>query len=160
MQTNGTEMEVWQMGADIDLADGEYLIEVQLSGGSGRASVTSPATIIVQDEKAVVDIEWSSPYYDYMVLDEETYYPVNTEGNSVFELPVMAFDKEVEVTADTTAMSVPHEISYTILLDSSSIVSKEEKPMEVITVLYVAAVIVAAGVSFLAWKKKKKEVKK
>ncbi len=32
-----------------------------------------------------------------------------------------AFDKEVPVTADTTAMSVPHEIEYTILLDSASI---------------------------------------
>ena len=101
--------------SEINLPEGEYLVEVQLSGGSGRASVTSPAALSVSEEEAVVEIEWSSPYYDYMTLDGETYYPVNTEGNSVFELPVTAFDTEIAVTADTTAMSVPHEIDYTIL---------------------------------------------
>ena len=83
-----------------------------------------------------------------MTLDGETYLPVNTEGNSVFELPVTAFDTEVSVTADTTAMSVPHEIEYTILLDSTSIANAGEKPMEVIAVVYVAAVI---AVSITAW---------
>ena len=110
MQSNGNGTEVWEKGIQVDLPDGEYEIEVQLTGGSGRASVTSPAILQVQDEKAVIEIEWSSPNYDYMTMDGETYLPVNTEGNSVFELPVTAFDKEVPVTADTTAMSVPHEM--------------------------------------------------
>ena len=114
MQSNGNGTEVWEKGIQVDLPDGEYEIEVQLTGGSGRASVTSPAILQVQDEKAVIEIEWSSPNYDYMTMDGETYLPVNTEGNSVFELPVTAFDKEVPVTADTTAMSVPHEIEYTL----------------------------------------------
>ena len=52
------------------------------------------------------------------------------------------------VTADTTAMSVPHEIEYTILLDSASIANAGKKPMEVIAVVYVAAVI---AVSITAW---------
>ena len=103
MQSNGNGTEVWEKGIQVDLPDGEYEIEVQLTGGSGRASVTSPAILQVQDEKAVIEIEWSSPNYDYMTMDGETYLPVNTEGNSVFELPVTAFDKEVPVTADTTA---------------------------------------------------------
>lgn len=148
MQSNGNGTEVWEKGIQVDLPDGEYEIEVQLTGGSGRASVTSPAILQVQDEKAVIEIEWSSPNYDYMTLDGETYLPVNTEGNSVFELPVTAFDKEVPVTADTTAMSVPHEIEYTILLDSASIANAGKKPMEVIAVVYVAAVIT---VSITAW---------
>ena len=134
MQSNGNGTEVWEKGIQVDLPDGEYEIEVQLTGGSGRASVTSPAILQVQDEKAVIEIEWSSPNYDYMTMDGETYLPVNTEGNSVFELPVTAFDKEVPVTADTTAMSVPHEIEYTILLDSASIANAGKKPMEVIAV--------------------------
>ena len=164
MQSNGNGTEVWEKGIQVDLPDGEYEIEVQLTGGSGRASVTSPAILQVQDEKAVIEIEWSSPNYDYMTLDGETYLPVNTEGNSVFELPVTAFDKEVPVTADTTAMSVPHEIEYTILLDSASIANAGKKPMEVITVVYVAAVI---AVSITAWqihrkrsKKRMKQIKK
>ena len=148
MQSNGNGTEVWEKGIQVDLPDGEYEIEVQLTGGSGRASVTSPAILQVQDEKAVIEIEWSSPNYDYMTMDGETYLPVNTEGNSVFELPVTAFDKEVPVTADTTAMSVPHEIEYTILLDSASIANAGKKPMEVIAVVYVAAVI---AVSITAW---------
>ena len=156
MQSNGNGTEVWEKGIQVDLPDGEYEIEVQLTGGSGRASVTSPAILQVQDEKAVIEIEWSSPNYDYMTMDGETYLPVNTEGNSVFELPVTAFDKEVPVTADTTAMSVPHEIEYTILLDSASIANAGKKPMEVIAVVYVAAVI---AVSITAWQKRKKRMK-
>ena len=43
MQSNGNGTEVWEKGIQVDLPDGEYEIEVQLTGGSGRASVTSPA---------------------------------------------------------------------------------------------------------------------
>ena len=131
-----------------EFQDGTYQMEVELLGGSGRASVASPAKVEIKDGKAVATLEWSSPNYDYMVVDGEKYLPVNTEGNSVFELPVTAFDKEVPVTADTTAMSVPHEIEYTILLDSASIANAGKKPMEVIAVVYVAAVI---AVSITAW---------
>lgn len=158
MQENLEETTVWEKGIHVDLPDGEYEIEVQLTGGSGRASVTSPAILQVQDEKAVIEIEWSSPNYDYMTMDGETYLPVNTEGNSVFELPVTAFDKEVPVTADTTAMSVPHEIDYTIFLDSTSIANQGEKPMAVIAVIYVAAVI-AVSVAAIAIHRKRKEKK-
>lgn len=152
MQNNITEMAV-----HMDLSDGEYMIGVELSGGSGRASITSPAVMEVKDGQAVVDIEWSSPYYDYMILDGETYLPVNTEGNSVFELPVTAFDTEVAVTADTTAMSVPHEIEYTILLDSTSIENSGEKPMEVIAVVYVAAVIAVCALAYGIHRRRKEK---
>lgn len=106
---------------DLSLEDGEYTVEVSLSGGSGRATVASPAALTVTGGSAVVRIEWSSPNYDYMKLGGEQYFPVNEDGNSVFELPVPAFDTPVEVTADTTAMSVPHEIEYTLCFDSSSV---------------------------------------
>ncbi len=141
----------------INLPDGEYLVEVQLSGGSGRAFVTSPATLYVCEEEAAVEIEWSSPYYDYMTLDGETYYPVNTEGNSVFELPVTAFDTEIAVTADTTAMSVPHEIDYTICLVGDSIEKREEKSMEVVAVIYIAAVIAAGTIAWCVFRKRRKQ---
>ncbi len=157
MQENLEETTVWEKGIHVDLPDGKYEIEAVLTGGSGRAAITSPATIFVQDEKAVVEIEWSSPNYDYMILDGETYYPVNTEGNSVFELPVTAFDTEVAVTADTTAMSVPHEIDYTIFLDSTSIANQGEKPMAVIAVIYVAAVIAVSMAAFAIYRKRKEK---
>ena len=94
--------------------DGTYQMEVELLGGSGRASVTSPAKVEIKDGKAVATLEWSSPNYDYMVVDGEKYLPVNTEGNSVFRIPVEAFDQDIAVIADTVAMSTPHEIEYTL----------------------------------------------
>lgn len=97
-----------------EFQDGTYQMEVELLGGSGRASVTSPAKVEIKDGKAVATLEWSSPNYDYMVVDGEKYLPVNTEGNSVFQIPVEAFDQDIVVIADTVAMSTPHEIEYTL----------------------------------------------
>jgi len=97
-----------------EFQDGTYQMEVELLGGSGRASVTSPAKVEIKDGKAVATLEWSSPNYDYMVVDGEKYLPVNTEGNSVFQIPVEAFDQDIAVIADTVAMSTPHEIEYTL----------------------------------------------
>lgn len=98
----------------LEFQDGTYQMEVELLGGSGRASVTSPAKVEIKDGKAVATLEWSSPNYDYMVVDGEKYLPVNTEGNSVFQIPVEAFDQDIVVIADTVAMSTPHEIEYTL----------------------------------------------
>ena len=62
-----------------------------------------------------------SPNYDYMKVEKEKYEPVNTEGNSAFEIPVTVFDYKQKVIADTIAMSTPHEIEYTLTFDSESI---------------------------------------
>lgn len=104
-----------------DIADGEHTIEVTLEGGTGKASVDSPAVIRKSGDEIIAVITWSSPYYDYMIVDGQKYEPVNTDGNSVFKIPVASLDSPLEVIADTTAMSEPHEIEYTLLFDSSSI---------------------------------------
>ena len=102
-------------------ADGTYTCEVTLEGGSGRATVESPAALTVADGKMTATIVWSSPNYDYMIVDSEKYLPTNTEGNSTFEIPVAALDTALDVTADTVAMSTPHEIEYTLTFDSASL---------------------------------------
>lgn len=103
------------------LAEGDYTVEVALEGGSGRSSITSPAPVKVgADGTYTVTIEWSSPYYDYMIVDGVKYEPVNTEGNSVFEIPFADISAPVTVTADTVAMSTPHEIEYTLTFDLST----------------------------------------
>ena len=101
--------------------DGTYTCNVTLEGGSGRATIESPTELTVADGKMTAEITWSSPNYDYMIVDGEKYQPVNTEGNSVFEIPVAALDTALAVTADTTAMSTPHEIEYTLTFDSVSL---------------------------------------
>ena len=111
--------------ADLNLKDGKYTAQVSLAGGSGRASVESPAAIEIKGEDATATIIWSSPNYDYMMVDGKKYEPVNKDGNSTFEIPVSVFDAEMPVTADTVAMSEPHEIEYTLNFDSSTL--KEEK---------------------------------
>ncbi len=105
----------------LGLADGTYTADVTLYGGTGRATVTSPATLTVSGGAAEAKIEWSSPNYDYMRVDEELCLPVNAEGNSVFMIPVSRFDRPMPVTADTTAMSEPHEIEYRLTFDSASL---------------------------------------
>lgn len=112
----------------LGLADGIYTVEVALEGGSGRASVDSPTQLIVVNGYAHAVIVFSSPNYDYMKVDGVQYEPENEEpglqGNSVFRIPVSAFDRKLDVKADTVAMSEPHEIDYTLYFDSSTIVAK------------------------------------
>ncbi len=102
-------------------ADGSYTCEVTLEGGSGRATVESPAALTVADGKMTATLVWSSPNYDYMIVDGEKYLPTNTEGNSTFEIPVSALDTALTVTADTVAMSTPHEIEYTLTFAADSL---------------------------------------
>ena len=101
-------------------ADGSYTCEVTLEGGSGRATVDSPAALTVADGKMTATIVWSSPNDDYMIVDGEKYLPTNTEGNSTFEIPVSALGVPLSVVADTVAMSTPHEIEYTLTFSAPS----------------------------------------
>ena len=103
-------------------ADGEYTVSVALEGGSGRATVDSPAVLTVADGRMTATIVWSSPNYDYMLVDDEKYLPTNTEGNSTFEIPVTALDTPLDVVGDTVAMSTPHEIEYTLTFASASLI--------------------------------------
>jgi len=105
--------------------DGSYTIELTMEGGSGRASIQSPAQITVADGAATAILEWSSPNYDYMLVNGEKYLPVNTEGNSVFEVPVEALDAPLTMIGDTVAMSTPHEVEYTVTFHSETLESAE-----------------------------------
>ncbi len=105
----------------LSLADGTYTVEVKLEGGSGKASVQSPAKLTISGGNATAEIVWGSNHYDYMIVGDEKYLPVTTEEYSVFEIPVTGFDYPMPVSADTTAMSTPHEIAYTLYFDSATI---------------------------------------
>lgn len=105
--------------------DGSYTIELTMEGGSGRASIQSPAQLAIADGAATAILEWSSPNYDYMLVNGEKYLPVNTEGNSVFEVPVEALDAPLTMIGDTVAMSTPHEVEYTVTFHSDTLQNAE-----------------------------------
>jgi len=128
-------------------SDGEYSIEVNLAGGSGRANVSSPTLLVVREGKAWARLLWSSPYYDYMVVGETVYDNLTTDGgNSTFEIPIIAMDEPMEVIADTTAMGDPLEIEYTLTFYSESLGDKSRIPQEAAKkVLYISLAIIAVG---------------
>lgn len=102
------------------ISEGVYLIDVTLSGGTGRAKIKSPTTMTVTANSKTALIEWTSPYYEHILLAGDYYYPINGSGNSVFEIPVTT-DADIAITAQTIAMSQPHEIDYVLYFDGGSI---------------------------------------
>lgn len=94
---------------------GTYSCEVTLTGGSGKATVESPAEVVTSESGNTVKLVWSSKNYDYMLVDNVRYdNEADADSNSVFTIPFAEFDKTFTVIGDTTAMSTPHEIEYQI----------------------------------------------
>ena len=112
--------------ASLALADGTYRIDVTLEGGTGRASVESPCRLFVEDGKASAEIIWSSANYDYMKVDDVRYDAEIRDDRSVCVIPVAYFSRPLAVIADTTAMSTPHEIEYTLLFDAETVVPEDD----------------------------------
>ena len=114
-----------QSEKQLELTDGSYTIDLTFAGGSGKAKINSPAKVTVSGDTVTALVQWDSPNYDYMLVDGKKYLPVNTQGDSLFEIPILFFDKPMSVTGDTVAMSKPHEIEYTITFHSDTIKSTE-----------------------------------
>lgn len=140
-----------------DFDDGEYSISVDIEGGSGKASVSSPTLITIIDSQMFAKLIWSSENYDYMIVDGTKYDNLSEEGaNSSFEVPVSALDEPIEVIADTTAMGTPHEITYYLTFHSDTIDSKSALPQEAAKrVVIIALVIIIGGGVLNAFVKKK-----
>ena len=138
------------------VADGQYTIEVTLSGGSGRATVQSPAEMTVKDAAMTAVIIWSSPNYDLMLVDGTDYYPVSTGGNSTFEIPVSKLDEDIAVSAETTAMSEPHMIDYTLHFHSSTL-KEAHAEQTVVIIIAAAGAVVAGGVLAVIMVKRKRK---
>lgn len=151
---NGRSDEEKEQITKESVKKGAYTMEVSLSGGSGRAEIMSPASINVTAENMTATIEWDSPYYDYMIVDGEKFFPINEEGNSVFEIPVLELDQEMAVIADTTAMSTPHEIVYTLTFHSASLQREAGNMMPVIGIV-VLIIIVTLAIVMVSRRKKK-----
>lgn len=113
-----------------EIPDGSYWIRVSMTGGSGRASISSPTGFYVKDGQATADIHWSSASYDYMKLDGVRYEAfTDTAGHSAMTIPVSALDTVIPVLADTTAMSKPYEIEYQLSFDGSALLPMADASM-------------------------------
>ena len=120
---SATETQTAAAEADTSLEDGEYTVNVTLEGGSGRASVDSEAKVNVTDGQTYATIVWSSSHYDYMLVGGQKYENENEGGNSTFTFPIAGVPCTMDVVGDTTAMSVPHEIAYTLTFSFAQDVS-------------------------------------
>lgn len=105
---------------------GSFLCAVELTGGSGRASVSSPAVLVSDGETLMATIQWSSPNYTYMMVGDVQYDPIQEEGNSTFRIPV-TLDQDISVSACTEAMSTPHLVEYTLHFDSATLTQSGEE---------------------------------
>ncbi len=108
------------------LEDGLYFFEAELQGGTGRASFEGPLLLILEEQEAYLVFTMSSSYYDYVLLDGEKYLPMDKGGNSTFSLPVNWINDDFHFAADTTAMSEPHEIDYSVRIDLGSLCKWEK----------------------------------
>lgn len=106
---------------DEGLKPGTYQVEVTLTGGTGRASVSSPTELTVTTEGMTAKIVWSSPNYTWMEIGGTRYQTINSAGeNSTFEIPV-ELDADIAISAETVAMSSPHVVQYTLRFDSATV---------------------------------------
>lgn len=103
------------------LKEGTYQVNVSLEGGTGKVHLESPTKVEKTEKGYVVTLIWSSKNYDYMLVDDIKYLPIDNTEHSVFEIPVSDISKPLNVIADTVAMSTPHEIEYTITFDCESV---------------------------------------
>ncbi len=137
------------------MKDGSYNIEVTLTGGTGRASVVSPAELEIENGIMTAEIVWSSNTYDYMEIDGKEYYPVSGEENSTFIVEIPALDTDIPVLAETLAMSEPHLIEYTLNFNSATI--KEADTFPIFAVVIGGAVLATGIISALIVKRRKKK---
>lgn len=159
-----TKGEMRERDRALNLEDGLYEVEVSLEGGSGRASVFSPAALNIEEGRAVVEIVWSSPYYDYMIVDGIQYMPEDTAISgrklkktevSVFRIPVSRLDVPLAVAADTTAMGMPHEIQYELRFDEKNIKLAVEDKENISGLVYGVLAVVLVALAVLIFRKRK-----
>ena len=153
IEAQKSQSKLADLAVETDLEDGEYEVPATLEGGSGKASVASPATLIVKDGKAFARIQWSSSHYDYMLVEGIKILPeekASPEDNSVFVIPVTSLSGPMKVIGDTTAMSTPHEVEYTLDFELPG----EGSGHRTIWIVLGAAVILGALLVWLIKRKK------
>jgi hypothetical protein len=101
-------------------ADGTYSVPVTCKGGSGRGGVRSASVKVSKGVISSVELVMSSANYDY-AYDPVTGTKIDAGGEDVSVFTIAYPGDNFSFTVDTTAMSEPHEITYELTLDLSSL---------------------------------------
>ena len=111
--SSSVEQAAEENGSDnhTDLADGDYTPDTfSWSGGSGRVEISCTG-ITVKNGRSYADIKFSSTHYIYVRAEG---LKINgSSGSGEFRIPV-SLNQNNTVIGCTTAMSTPHEITYTM----------------------------------------------
>ena len=95
------------------LADGTYTPDkFSFSGGTGKVKI-SCTKVTVSGGKAKATLVFDSPNYSYVKANGSKYYGSHGGSSSSFEIPVK-LNANNRIIGMTTAMSVDHEVAYTI----------------------------------------------
>lgn len=150
-------LAAWPLAAAAKVpADGSYTAELTLKGGTGRAKIESPVPLRVKNGQISAFIRWSSKNYSWMELDGKRYDRLPEEEYSCFEIPVR-LDEEITFEAETLAMSEPHVISYSLYLDSASLLGEKSSSGISPYWLLLALPVLAAASGIIMKRKKKTE---
>lgn len=136
---SGTVLSVAAEPAALGKKDGSYTVTLELKGGDPNASVAEPVFLRVNDGKGYATVEWQNVKYDALILDGETYHPVDAE-ETTFELPVTVYDKAMDVTA----VSDGEKTEYALLFSGSGIHKVRTPKDYLIVVAAMFAVFLAA----------------
>lgn len=109
----------------INLPEGDFKSELTLSGGTGRVTLQSPAEVHIENGVITVEMIWSSPNYDLMIVDGKEYKPTSVEGGARFIVEISSFDTPLKIQAETVAMSAPKMIDYTLTVSGKEILANE-----------------------------------
>ncbi|SFG75276.1 ABC transporter substrate-binding protein [Oribacterium sp. WCC10] len=105
----------WDVSDDTLIKDGDYKpAAFTWSGGSGKINISCD-NVYISGGDAIATLTFSSPKYEYVRIGDDKIYGEHTDNSSIFQVPV-DLDKEMELIGCTTAMSTPHEISYSVFI--------------------------------------------
>lgn len=115
------------------------------SGGSGKVTISCDA-IWEEDGRTMARIVFSSPNYPTLQSEGVSYEAAHEGKTSIFVIPVTV-NQDMEIIGTTTAMSTPHDITYTIRV----IVGEDAPAVEAEEVTAPAPVSDKAPVEGLEW---------
>ena len=139
----------------LDLPDGAYSVEVNLAGGGGRASVSSPTLLTVRKGRAWARLIWSGSDCDFVRVGGVRYDDLDVgDGVSTFEIPVPVMDAPFPVIAHT-AGGDPAEIDCQLTFYAGSIGDRSQVPQEAarqVLMVSLAIIIVGGALNYLVKK--------